>query len=303
MTTAMEGSVGKHPSAPDYSSPPGQLHFWLRRIHSLAGLAFGGFVAFHLTVNATSLSPAVYQQEVNNIHALGPNLGFVEFTFIFLPLLIHVLYGLYITSSGVKWNAVHYNYGGNIRYTLQRVSGLVLLVFLAYHLATLHRWGLGLIYGLTHWSALSSFPWFHMNFAYTSTVDAIKTPYSHNPWFWANILSDGLYFLGVWAAVYHLSNGLWTAAIAWGLTITAKAQRRWGNVCVAIGVVVGIIGTIAWLGVTVLGKPGVVPKKNSGTMVLSAPARKVTPGVTPLNLHAYTTGIRARTEKKTLQGA
>lgn len=303
MTTAMGGAVRKSRPAPDYSSPPGQLHFWLRRIHSLAGIAFGGFVAFHLTVNATSLSPAVYQQEVNQIYALGPNLPFVEIAFIFLPLFIHVLYGLYITGRGAKWNAVHYNYGGNVRYTLQRVSGLVLLVFLAYHLATLNSFGLGMIYGLTHWSALSSFPWFHPNFAYSSTVNAIKTPYSHNPWFWANIFSDGLYLLGVWAAVYHMANGFWTAAIAWGLTVTAKSQRRWGNVCVAIGVIVGIIGTVAWLGVTVLGTPGTVPTKHSGTMVLSTPVRPLTPSGTSCGLHAYTTCIRARTEKANLQRA
>ncbi len=255
MTTAMEGSVGKNPAGADYSSQSGQLHFWLRRVHSLAGLAFGGFVAFHLTVCATTLSPVTYQQEVNRIASLGPNLAFVEFTFIWLPLLIHMLYGVYIIGRGSKWNGVRYNYGGNIRYTLQRVTGLILLVFLAYHLATMHRWGLALVYDLTHWSALSSFPWFHPSTAYGSTVTAIKTPYSPNPWFWANVISDVLYFLGVWAAVFHLANGLWTAAIAWGLTVTAVAQRRWGNVCLAVGIIVGIIGTGALLGVTVLGKP------------------------------------------------
>jgi succinate dehydrogenase / fumarate reductase cytochrome b subunit len=301
VTTAMEGSVSKGPSAPDHSSRPSQMHFWLRRVHSLAGIAFGGFVAFHLTVNATTLNSVVYQQEVNDIHALGPNLGFVEFTFIFLPLLIHVLYGLYITGKGARWNAVHYNYGGNYRYTLQRISGLILLVFLAYHLATLHRWGLALIYDLTHWSALSSFPWFHMNQAYTSTVDAIKTPYSHNPWFWANVLSDTLYLLGVWAAVYHLANGLWTAAIAWGLTITAQSQRRWGNVCVGIGVVVGIIGTIAWLGVTVLGKPGPLMEKNSGVMVQGASKQQPKAICLAVRSDAYSLALRARTEKAPLQ--
>ena len=139
-----------------------------------------------------------------------------------------------------------------------------------------------------------------MNFAYSSTVDAIKTPYSHNPWFWANIFSDVLYLLGVWAAVYHMANGLWTAAIAWGLTVTAKAQRQWGNVCVAVGIIVGIIGTTAWLGVTVLGKPSPVPSRHSGVMVEALPHRTLHAGPTDLNQGAYTYVLRARTAKTTL---
>jgi len=36
--------------------------------------------------------------------------------------------------------------------------------------------------------------------------------------------------------VFHFANGLWTAAITWGLTISIPAQRRWGAVCAALGV-------------------------------------------------------------------
>ena len=40
--------------------------------------------------------------------------------------------------------------------------------------------------------------------------------------------------LGILASAFHLANGFWTAAITWGLTISANAQRRWGAVCVGI---------------------------------------------------------------------
>ena len=43
-----------------------------------------------------------------------------------------------------------------------------------------------------------------------------------------------LYFIGTLAAVYHWANGLWTAAITWGLTISTQSMRRWGYVCVGI---------------------------------------------------------------------
>jgi succinate dehydrogenase / fumarate reductase cytochrome b subunit len=43
-----------------------------------------------------------------------------------------------------------------------------------------------------------------------------------------------VYPLGVVAATFHTANGFYAAAVAWGLTISAKAQRRWGGVCVML---------------------------------------------------------------------
>ncbi len=43
------------------------------------------------------------------------------------------------------------------------------------------------------------------------------------------------YLVCVLALVYHFANGLWTAAITWGLTVSVHAQRRWGYVCGAVG--------------------------------------------------------------------
>ena len=43
------------------------------------------------------------------------------------------------------------------------------------------------------------------------------------------------YLIGSLALVYHFANGLWTFAITWGLTVTENAQRRWGWVCLGLG--------------------------------------------------------------------
>ena len=51
------------------------------------------------------------------------------------------------------------------------------------------------------------------------------------------------YFLGVSSAVFHFANGLWTAAITWGLTISTAAQRRWGFVCAGLG---AMLMLMAW---------------------------------------------------------
>src|SRR5205807_1249514 len=54
-----------------------------------------------------------------------------------------------------------------------------------------------------------------------------------------------VYPLGVLASCYHLANGFWTAAITWGLTISAAAQRRWGFACAGLFVLTFVCGMTA----------------------------------------------------------
>jgi succinate dehydrogenase / fumarate reductase cytochrome b subunit len=243
------------------------------------GLLFGGYITVHLLVNATGLWPKVYQQNVDHIHALEPMLPVIEILFIFLPLLVHAIYGFYIGKAGVKFNTMKYAYGGNVRYTLQRWTAYILLAFIAYHIATLHKWGLaGLntiivkVHGPTvmvngqaqpYSGPFSDYPMFNAkNMAYQSTAAAIKTPYGNNEWWYPlNIAVMAFYLLGIWSAVFHWANGLWTAAIAWGLTTTAAAQRRWGHVCLVFGIIMLIIGTTAWVAFTIKGNPMLDPDK------------------------------------------
>ena len=57
------------------------------------------------------------------------------------------------------------------------------------------------------------------------------------------VVVSAAYMIGVSGLVFHLANGLWTAAITWGVTLSAKAQQRWGFVCAGLGV--GLMG-LAW---------------------------------------------------------
>jgi succinate dehydrogenase / fumarate reductase cytochrome b subunit len=57
-----------------------------------------------------------------------------------------------------------------------------------------------------------------------------------------------LYLLGLWLSVFHLANGLATAAISWGLTADAAAQRRFGWFCVSFGLMLGALGTHGLIG-------------------------------------------------------
>ncbi len=85
------------------------------------------------------------------------------------------------------------------------------------------------------------------NQAFQSTVGGIHLFFNYDqPWGPGNVLVMAFYLLGVWSATFHFANGLWTSAIAWGLTVTANAQRRWGHVCLGFGIALTIVGTIAW---------------------------------------------------------
>lgn len=236
----------QRPTPATYAKSPGRRHFWLRRVHSLMGLVFGGYITVHLLVNASGFWPRAYQQNVDKIHSLEPMLPLIELGTIFLPLLIHILYGVYITWAGVKFNTTRYNYGGNVRYFLQRVTAMILLAFIVYHVGTLHKWGFAM-FGLQAKPAFVP-----SNTAYQTTVQAIKAPYENGA---LNAAVIGFYLLGIWSATFHFANGLWTSAIAWGLTITEKSQRRWGHVCLAFFIGLTFVGTAAWVAFGVAGNP------------------------------------------------
>jgi len=59
-----------------------------------------------------------------------------------------------------------------------------------------------------------------------------------------------VYPIGILASCYHLANGFWTAAITWGLTVSAGAQRRWGLVCGGLFVITLIFGFTALFAAT-----------------------------------------------------
>lgn len=211
--------------------------FLLRRLHSLTGvMPIGIFLLFHLTTNSSIVwgladarshpgvhsGAATFQHEVNFIHSL-PFLILMEVFGLWLPIAFHSLLGIYYATTG-RSNTRRYGYGANWRYTLQRVSGYVGVFYIFYHVATL-RWGWTfLVPGGTEWKA-----------EYAASTLAAALQGSTEGMTTAGLFVSAFYMVGVSLLVFHLANGLWTAAITWGLTITAEAQRRWGYCCAVIG--------------------------------------------------------------------
>jgi len=95
-----------------------KLQFYLRRLQGITGIfPLGYFLYFHLK-DGESFSSR----------------GFIfSLIFLWLPLLFHSIYGLYITyESGM--NICCYRYLRNFMYYLQRWSGLFIILFLSYHI-------------------------------------------------------------------------------------------------------------------------------------------------------------------------
>ncbi len=223
--------------------------FLLRRLHSLSGVVpIGVFMMIHLTTNASIMwglikgdkygdvhaGAVTFQHEVDFIHSM-PGLILIEIFGLWLPIAFHAVLGVYYASKG-KGNLQRYSHQNNWRYTFQRLTAWVGLFFIFWHVATL-RWG---------WTFLlpQGVIW-DAEFA-GSTLAAIfqglpiDAGYAMNPAESPNAMAavvvSAAYMIGVSALVFHLANGLWTAAITWGITLSAKAQQRWGFVCAGLGV-------------------------------------------------------------------
>ena len=211
--------------------------FLIRRLHSLSGLLpVGGFMLVHLTTNASVLNGAeAFQNLVYQIHSLGKILWIVEWAFIFLPLMFHAIFGVYIIMGG-KSNTSKYSYVANWRYRMQRISGVIALFFILFHVLHMHGW-----FHVGFWKSAMQ----QIGMAQFAPYNAASTAGIAMQ---STILMPILYFVGIAACVYHLANGLWTMGITWGVWTTPPAQRRASFACLGLGVLVMMIGTSSLVG-------------------------------------------------------
>ena len=201
-----------------------RYHFAVRRLHSLTGIVpVGVFLCVHLCVNASIIAGAdSFQFAVDQIHNLA-RLGIlkvVEVCFIIAPIVFHALVGLVIWLSG-RSNMSAYPHADNIRYTLQRWTGIIAILFIVIHLWHVH--------------------WIIPGGAEFDPHEAASTAVAAMAAGW----TGPLYAIGVLCAVFHFANGIWTFLISWGITIGPRSQIISGRVCVVIGVVLALVGMAA----------------------------------------------------------
>ena len=190
-------------------------HFWLRRLHSLSGVVpIGAFLLEHMISNAAILKgPAAYNDVIATLSGL-PYVLVLEACFIYLPILFHAFYGFYVMATG-KSNLAWYPYRANILYTLQRWSGMIAFIYIAYHFY--HTRGVNLLYG--------------EEVSYERMAHLMSDPRI----FW-------FYLVGLTAVMFHFANGLWGFLISWGVTVGPKSQRVSAVLCAGVGLALYVIG-------------------------------------------------------------
>ncbi|GIN38693.1 MULTISPECIES: succinate dehydrogenase cytochrome b558 subunit [Heyndrickxia] len=193
----------------------GNREFLNRRLHSLLGVVpIGIFLIVHLVVNHFATGG---EESFNN--AVGfmeslPFLIFLEIIVIYLPLLFHAIYGLYIAFTA-KNNTSKLGYFRNWMFLFQRISGVIVLIFLAWH-----------VYETRIQAALGNA---ELNFNLMEDVFS-------NPWM------IGFYIVGLIATTFHFSNGLWSFCVSWGITQSPRSQQIASYVVLVVFVVLSIIG-------------------------------------------------------------
>ncbi len=193
--------------------------FILRRLHSLSGIVpIGAFLIEHFISNAEATkSPQAYNDQVKFLTGL-PFVHWMEWLFIFLPLLYHALYGIYIWYRGDS-NVGEYPWSGNWLYSAQRWTGIIALLYIGYHVYTMRFSGVLLMenYRAAFWKVQQEFM---------------------NPW------AVAAYVIGIIAASWHFSYGIWLFAAKWGFTVGERARRKFGYVCIGVAVVLVAIGMV-----------------------------------------------------------
>jgi succinate dehydrogenase / fumarate reductase cytochrome b subunit len=216
-------ATAEHPSAPAVRRGVQPLRagqgtsFLLRKLHSLLGIVpIGAFLVEHLVSNFEALrGPAAYATQVKFLNSL-PLVRVLEWVFIFLPILYHGIYGVYIWLRG-KSNVVYYPWAGNWMYVAQRYTGLIAFAYIIQHVLRQRFLGISL----------------------PENPGAAFAKVQHelaNPWMLA------VYVIAMIATCWHFAYGIWLFAAKWGITPGEAARRRFGYACAAIGILLAAMG-------------------------------------------------------------
>lgn len=142
-----------------------------------------------------------------------PYLLFLEVFLIYLPLLFHAVFGVYLAFTST-YTVRQYGFLKNWYYAIQRFTGLFLVIFLAWHI----------------WE--------------TRIAMALGTPLNYD--LMANILSNHalfiFYVIGVLSAVFHFSNGVWAFCVHWGILVSPKSQKVGTYAVLILFLLLGFVG-------------------------------------------------------------
>jgi succinate dehydrogenase / fumarate reductase cytochrome b subunit len=203
-----------------------RTQYFAKKLFELTGfLPIGAFLIEHMYSNFQRVGPGGverFDKVVTDLQT-NPIIIYLEIGAIGLPLLYHAAYGLFVARMA-RPNVGSYGYLRNWTYLFQRLSGVILIFYIGYHV-----WNTRLV------------PVFHPE---TPLLQAVEGEHLVSSAYMKNYLLEThlgiqvvwIYVVGIACAVFHFANGLWNIGIHWGLTISPRSQRLSGLVCGLVGV-------------------------------------------------------------------
>lgn len=194
-------------------------NFASRRLHSLLGvIPLGIFLFQHLTVNyLATRGPEAFNKAASFISNV-PYILVLEWIVIYIPLLFHGIYGVYIAFQANN-NVTRYGFFRNVMFMLQRVTGIIALIFITWHI----------------WQTRVQ-----VMFGQEVNYDMMNNILSNVGWLI-------FYLVGVITVIFHFSNGLWSFFVSWGITVTPRSQQIFTYISFIVFIGLSIIGIRAIL--------------------------------------------------------
>ena len=191
----------------------GNREFVNRRLHSLLGvIPIGVFLTQHLIVNHFVTGGPESFNKASNFMGSLPFKIVLETVIIYLPLLYHAIYGLYIAFTANS-NVNRFGTFRNWMYLLQRITGVITLIFIAWHVwqtRVAAAFGTEVNYDMMH--------------------DILSSPFMF-----------GFYLVGILSAIFHFANGLWSFLVSWGITVSPRSQLITTYVTIGVFVILSLI--------------------------------------------------------------
>lgn len=173
----------------------------------LAVVPLGVWTVNHLWNNLAAFQgAAAWQSSVTEYP--HPFVFFASALVALLPLALHTVWGIARLASS-KPNLVKYTFYGNLKYVLQRLSAIGVLLFMGAHI----------------WLALLR-PRI-MTGRPEPFADIAREMHHHGP-------TLAVYVLGTLGVAYHLANGLHSFLMGWGIVSSRAALRRLDAVAVVL---------------------------------------------------------------------
>jgi succinate dehydrogenase / fumarate reductase cytochrome b subunit len=165
----------------------------------LAVMPLGVWTVAHLWNNLSAFSGAAAWEHSVTDYA-NPIAFFATSLIALLPIVLHTIWGIGRIMT-TKPNNQRYGYFANLKYALQRLSAIGILLFLGAHI----------------WKAMLEPRMMEGHAeAFSDIADQMR---HHGP-------TLAVYVLGVLGVAYHLANGLHTFCMGWGVVSSRDALKK-----------------------------------------------------------------------------